>query len=153
MRTSDVVGGAVGLGLALAVCGGARAMPMGTLANPGAGFTPFWVGVALGICSLCLIGTALADRHARTELLDSEQAEVRRLLVSAAAVLGYALVLGAVGYLVATFVLLTVLVRVLDGRRWVATIAFAALTTAGSWALFRVWLGVGLPDGVLAGLR
>jgi putative tricarboxylic transport membrane protein len=152
VRTSDVVAGVLGLGLAGAVCAGALAMPMGTRANPGAGFTPFWVGVALGLLSLGLGLAALGDRGA-TDASGDERTERRRLLVSVAAVLVYALALGALGYLLATFLLMTVLVRVLDERRWPVTLAFAALASVGSWALFKVWLGVGLPDGVLAGPR
>jgi putative tricarboxylic transport membrane protein len=153
VRTSDVVAGALGLILALAVCAGALAMPMGTRANPGAGFTPFWVGVALGVLSLGLVVTALADHRTATVEPGGERTEPRRLLLSAGAVLLYALVLGVLGYLLATFLLLIALVRVLDERRWIVAVAFAALASAGSWALFKVWLGVGLPDGVLGALR
>lgn len=168
MLRSDVVAGVVGLALAVAVCGGSVAMPMGTRANPGAGFTPFWIGVALALLSLGLIAAALAGaarpgadggRGVIVPPIDdltrepaADRAGVRRLAVAVAAILVYAYCLGPLGYLPATFLLLTVLVRVLDERRWSLAMAFALVAAVGSWAFFKVWLGVGLPDGVLGGL-
>ena len=61
----------------------------------------------------------------------------------------YSLLLEPVGLLPATFLLLTGLARLLAAPGWTAPVVFGALGTGGSYALFDLWLGVPLPEGLL----
>jgi hypothetical protein len=148
MRRRDAGIGVLGLALAIAVCRGALAMPMGTVASPGAGFLPFWAGVVLGTLSLALIvSAALAPGSERAP----EEAPVarRRVKWMLAALGAYALALPHLGCPVTTLLLLGALVKVLGQRGWTAAAAFSLVATAGSYALFALWLGVPLPRGSL----
>lgn len=145
MRTADLAGGSIGLVLSLAVCYGALGMPMGTLGDPGPGFLPFWVGVALATISLALIASALLD-GATPGAQTGHRGRVGWMLMG---LLLYALALEFLGYLVTTFLLLGAFLAILGQRRWAVVLAFAVLATGGSYALFSLWLRVPLPRGVL----
>jgi len=146
VRKADLLGGCIGVTFSLAVCYGALGMPMGTLGDPGPGFLPFWVGVALATISLVLIASALLDGARQARARAGQRGRVAGIL---AGLLLYALALEALGYLVTTFLLLSAFLAVLGHRRWAVVLAFAVLATGGSYALFSLWLRVPLPRGVL----
>lgn len=148
MRTVDLLSGCAGVVFALAVCYGALGMPMGTIGNPGPGFLPFWVGAALTTLSLALVMRAFFKGDAPVGE-SVEPRHPRHVVGTLAGLVFYALALETLGYLVTTFLLLSVLVRMLGQRRWPATLAFSALATGGSYALFGLWLGAPLPKGLI----
>jgi hypothetical protein len=148
-RRTDLASGGAGLALSLGVCYGARAMPMGAVRDPGAGFLPFWIGVTLAAMSVALVVGAVLDRE-RGAAGTVEGLQRRQVAWIVAALVGYALALDALGFLLTTFILLGVLLRILGERGWGTVLGFATLATAGSWALFGLWLGVPLPGGILA---
>ena len=147
MKKADLLSGCAGVVFALAVCYGALGMPMGTIGNPGPGFLPFWVGAALTTLSLALITSAFFEG---APVEESVKPRLRRHVVGTlAGLVFYALALESLGYLVTTFLLLSMLVRMLGQRRWPLALAFSALATGGSYALFGLWLGAPLPRGLI----
>jgi putative tricarboxylic transport membrane protein len=123
-------------------------MPMGTLGQPGAGFLPFWVAVALGLMSFGLIAHSLRGRP-ESPGAAPEQLDRRRTVGLLCGLALYSLLLEWVGFLPTTFLLLAGLTRMLDASGWRAPVVFGALATGGAWALFGLWLGVPLPKGSL----
>lgn len=146
VRRRDLASGGIGVLFSLAVCAGALTMPMGTRANPGPAFLPFWSGLALAGMSLALLAHGWLGRGGDRE---DGAGEERRVALVMIGLLGYALALEALGYVPTTFLLLAALARILGQGRWPLALGFAALATVGSWALFGLWLGVPLPSGVL----
>ena len=53
------------------------------------------------------------------------------------------------GYLLATFVLVALVLRVIEGKRWAVAVPVAAASAAASYVVFAVWLGTRLPAGVV----
>lgn len=147
MRKVDLLSGCAGVVFALAVCYGALGMPMGTIGNPGPGFLPFWVGAALTTLSLALITSAFLEGAPVEESVEPRLWS--HAVGTLAGLVFYTLALETLGYLVTTFLLLSVLVRMLGQRRWPLALAFSALATGGSYALFGVWLGAPLPKGLI----
>lgn len=145
MRTRDLASGGISLLFSLAVCAGALAMPMGTRANPGPAFLPFWSGLTLAGMSLALLAHGWLGRGGDRE---DGAGEGRRVALVMIGLLAYALTLEALGYVPTTFLLLGALARILGQGRWPVVLGFAALATVGSWALFGLWLGVPLPGGM-----
>jgi putative tricarboxylic transport membrane protein len=132
----------------LAAFESARLLPFGAVRNPGPGFFPWWVSVALGLLALVLLGHSVAGRRG-----PAQSARGGRLLkvVGVLALLGvYSLVLDVIGYPIATFVVVLFMLRVTEPHRWPLALGLALLAAGGSYVLFAVWLGVPLPAGLLA---
>ena len=68
------------------------------------------------------------------------------------ALLVYTAVLERVGYPVATTGLAAVVLLILETRNALAIAVASLLLAVGSYVVFKVWLGVELPAGILAGL-
>jgi hypothetical protein len=128
---------------ALVYLAGSFALKVGTLAEPGAGQFPSFVAIAL------LVATAW---HAWGTFRKASADGARRWLQLApagiaATLLVYPLLLRKTSYLLATFVVLFALFRLL-GIKKSATSAFTAgLTTILSFVVFQGLLGVVLPTG------
>lgn len=110
---------------------------------PGRGGFPFLV--ALILLGLCVAQAVIALRHERGEASGlSEPGSWRRLGVTLAALVAYALVLPRAGFALTTFVFLVVLVRFIEPQTWLKSLVFAAVTAVVAHVLFRA-LAVELP--------
>jgi putative tricarboxylic transport membrane protein len=120
-------------------------LPFGAAARPGAGFYP--VIVAVFAIVVALAATASAFRGAPgAAALELDAAQRRRVVISVVALVAFCLVLPWVGYPVAAFAFVTVVLRYLGGR-WTTALLTGALSAAGSYIIFAVLLDVPLPRG------
>ena len=71
------------------------------------------------------------------------------VLAVLASLFAYALVLNFLGFLAATFLVLTLLFKIPAQQSWKGALGAAALTTAGTYALFAYALQCSLPSGIL----
>lgn len=125
-------------------------LPLGTLKDPGAGFFPFWSGVILG--GLSLLG------YFRSSVVTGEESSVLRevrerwpkLTLVILALVGYAVGLELLGFLLVTFGFLLLLFRTIEPVRWSIALPGSALFSVAVYTLLKVWLGVQLPGGLLA---
>ena len=117
-------------------------LKLGSLNRPGPGFFPFWGGLVLGFLSLILLVSALKKRGTIT------LSGIRwpKLLLVAAALLGYLLLLEKLGFVIVTFLFLLLLFR-LEDKGWVWSVASSALGAVSCYALFKLWLKTQLPAG------
>jgi putative tricarboxylic transport membrane protein len=148
VRTWDRLSGALLLLVAVGVGYESSKLPLGQLSLPGPGFQPFWTSVVLGILSLALIVEASVHRSKAGQTLWPLPAAVGKAIAVMAALVGYALVLDRVGYLVATSLLLALLL-VLGRQRWPIVAGVALVSALASYWVFAVWLQVPLPGGLL----
>ena len=123
-------------------------LPLGTAAKPGAGFYP--VIVAVFACVVALVASARAfvsPQGVRAEAPSgaTDPAQRRRVWGAVAALAGFCLALPWIGYLIAAFAFVSVVLWGLGGR-WQAALLTGALGSAGSYYLFGVLLGVPLPE-------
>jgi hypothetical protein len=145
----EALGGAALLALAVFAGVSGWHLPFGTLRQPGAGFFPFALTVLLAVFALAILvrGAIRAAPDLRAEWRDPRAR--RRLAVMAASLLGYVAVVDAVGFVLATFMLVVAMARPVGGRSWPLSLAFAAGTAACAWLLFVRLLRVNLPVGWL----
>lgn len=151
-RHGRIAAGVVGLVLSVVYLWAASALPIGTMARPGAAIFPLACGSLLAIASATLV---IQQYRARTTEGSTEtvqlprHAELRRILVFAAMLLLFVPLLTAVGYLGATFILVVVLLRALKlgSRAWWRVIAMSAVISVVTWLLFTELLNVHLPSG------
>lgn len=120
---------------------------VGTLRAPGSGFFPFHLGLLLVL--LAVIHLAQLRRRggdlAGDKVGAPPQGSWRRVLLFLGATALSTGLLTVLGYPLAAFVLMALLLYILGVRRWVH-VAVIALCAAGvSYALFVLWLQIPLP--------
>ena len=115
---------------------------LGTLREPGSGFLSFFAGVALSAFSLVLICRGWRDR-------EKLSAHSRRAILAMLALLAYSLLLESLGFLIATFLLVAILLQLGESRRWWIQVGLSALMTFLVYLVFGIWLHVYFPQGFL----
>jgi hypothetical protein len=123
-------------------------LPMGTAARPGAGFFPLGVGVFGAAVALTWVVSALRRARAAAGGLAVPEEGRRRVAATTGVLVGYCLLLPWMGYPLAAFLFVGLLLRWL-GASWTAALASALAGALVSYYLFGVLLGVPLPRGVL----
>jgi putative tricarboxylic transport membrane protein len=131
----------IGAGYSIA----AFSYPVGTLVSPGPGLFPLIAGLTMTLAGLvATIAESRAPSIAALELGES----FRRVPMLVAALVGYAIVLKPVGFLVASTTLVVLALVILGRRRAWRVVTIAVALSAGTWMTFRL-LGVPLPQGLL----
>ena len=134
-------------GIAIAI--GSLRYGWGSFESPGAGFVPLLSGTAIALFSaITLVQSLRRGWHPLHMLWDG--ARWRRPMIATACLLLYSVFLRDLGFLIATFALMTYLYRMLEPSSWKETLLAALATTLGFYLLFHTWLDVQLPRGLLA---
>lgn len=135
------------LGIAAAIH--ARGFGLGTLAEPGAGFFPFWGGTMVAGCSaMIMLNAAVGLRAARVVEKESAPPAVPnwpKAVMCVFALLAYAVMLPWIGFALSTFITMLVLSRFDPRTSWKGSVLIAGLGAAAFWLLFVRILGVSFP--------
>lgn len=115
---------------------------LGTLKEPGSGFLSLCAGLGVGALSLVLIYRGWRVR-------EPGKPHSHRVTFALVSLFIYSLVLDSVGFVVATFFLVGVLLRLGQPRPWWFLIGVSALVTFMSYLIFGVFLHVYFPRGFL----
>jgi len=122
-------------------------LPFGAAARPGAGFYPVFVAVFAIIVALAATVNAFRSAPAAgPNSVELDAAARRRVVISVAALAAFCLALPWIGYPVAAFAFVAVVLRYL-GARWATALLWGVLSAAGSYGLFAMLLDVPLPRG------
>ncbi len=117
--------------------------------SPGEGLFPFLTALAMVTFSVA----ALVRDWIRREPARPRAAGDRTGLIRVGAYLGalvfYAVSLEFLGFIVATVITITFILRFAERYPWAATLALTAGTVIGCQVLFVLWLGAILPTGTL----
>jgi len=121
----------------------------GTLQDPGMGFMAFGSSGLLGILSLVLfLQTVFKSEKSKTEPLFSGYLW-KRVLFVLIALLIYAKLMPVVGYLIGTFLLMSLLFWIVRGQKWWWVLVSSFLTTFATYYVFSIWLNCQFPEGLL----
>ena len=145
----DQLGGLFWLGISIFVCVEAVSSSVGTFQMPGPGFFPFWLGVALGIFSIILIVATILEKKEKEKIRNLWKGRkwVKLVFVFATLVV-YAVFLPSLGYLVATFGLMILLLGAIERSRLWVKVMVAFATASVTYIVFDLWLEVQLPKGI-----
>ncbi len=126
-----------------------RHLSFGTFRVPHTGFYPkILTGLVLLLSLVCLAQTLREKTIDRpTEKIPAEG--WFRIGATLATLIGFALVLEWLGFLLSTFLLMVLLLRAIEAPKWSKVIVVALVTAALSYGIFSWLLGVPLPAGVL----
>ncbi len=123
-------------------------LQQGTLHSPGPGFFPFWLGCLVALFSLLVLiglwlGKVQINRGQWQGLL------WQKVALASLVLFAYALTLEYIGYPVGTFLLLLILLRLIEKKNILLVMGLAVFIALGTYFLFRYWLLIQLPKGIL----
>lgn len=119
-------------------------MGLGHAAEPGGGFMPVLVGLAIVACGARLAAGARAAGPPRWPA----GARRRQMLVVIAATVAYFALVDVLGFLAATALFLAGLLRWWGRYAWWLVAALTVTLAGGLWVVFGVWLRNPLPRGL-----
>jgi putative tricarboxylic transport membrane protein len=132
-----------GLGVTASIL--ARSLPAQTGFGLGPAFLPFWTGIVLAACGLWLCARSDAD----PDVSWPASRGFARAAAGFVLLLLYALALQPLGYLVSTAGFLVVGILLLEPVRRTRALVVGVASAAFLFLIFRVWLRIPLPGGVL----
>ncbi len=149
MDRKHLVSGLFWLAISIFVGIMALDLGLGTFSSPGSGFIFFWSSVGLGSLSVILIAKSIFRTGGAKPLADLwKDLKWGNALLAIIILFVYALVLTKFGFILATFVLMFVLFGIGRSSYRVAILS-ALITTILSFIMFRYFLEVHLPRGII----
>jgi putative tricarboxylic transport membrane protein len=129
----------------LYVCFESWRLGIGSFFRPGAGFFPFYSSLLLGALSLTVVFLTFRGKVKKAE----PWTDVGNTATVSLAVLGFALLLIPLGFVVTTFIFIFFLLRAVERRGWLFSAAASLFISSAFYVVFGVFLGAQLPPGIL----
>lgn len=149
MKRFEVIAAALLIGLAGYVLFEANQLRVGNFRVPQTGFFPRLLGLLLVLLTGVELVRALRQAATTTSPGKIDGDGWSRIGATLAIMLGFALVLEWLGFLLATFALMVLLLRAIEAPSWPKVVIVASITSVLSYGLFAWLLGVPLPAGIL----
>ena len=146
MITTDRWTGLFFILFSLYVCFESWRLGVGSFFRPGAGFFPFSSSLLLGLLSLILGFLAFRGKVEKAE----SWTDVGNTVTVSLALLGFALLLTWLGFVITTFLFILFLLRAVERRAWLLSASAALFISAAFYVVFGLWLKAQLPAGILA---
>jgi hypothetical protein len=143
MKRLESIGGLFWAAVGIFFAYGAVRLKLGTFRNPGPGFIPLGMALLLILFSLFTLTKGLTR-----PVEQGAPIPWKRPALVVGSVLLYGLLLSLIGFLLSTFVLMTLLFGLLISgrpRRWLCATLCALATALGAWLVFSVLLRVPFP--------
>ncbi len=129
---------------------GAFRLGLGSIRDPGPGLIPLLIASFLELLALILLVRSVSS-GVRKETLEGkilgENWKKRGAVVIS--LVAYSLLLSTLGFLIATFLLLSFLFNLSGMKKWYLRVVGAAVLVTACFWVFRVWLSCPLPLGIL----
>ena len=148
MRRYDLTIRFFWLALGLFVVVYSYTLGLGKLINPGPGLLPFLLGMIFLILSSVRLVTVIQSRETDQTGEEKKKTEYWRIILIVFALLIWAFVLESLGFLIATFILMTLLYRAAGFNKWYVAVFWGLITVLVTYFVFT-YLGVRFPPGIL----
>jgi hypothetical protein len=141
--------GFIWVALGGALCIGGSRLGIGALDRPESGFMSLFTGSLLVLLGLFLtLSKAFWESEKKEAEKISGGTSQKARLYSILALILYASLLDLLGFLVATFLLLFFLFKILSPQKWLSPLFLSLMTVMLSYLLFHVWFRIDFPLGV-----
>lgn len=146
------VAGTVWIIIGAAMCILAYRLDLGSLHSPGPGFVAFLSGlfiIALGF--LMVLGSFLSKHHRNESFFEgnsTENIKWRPLINTLCLLIGYAIFIEPVGFMLSTLIVMFGLFFDWQKRNWFWSLFFAVVTSLTSYVVFEIFLHCQLPHGI-----
>ena len=148
MKTLDQTSSLFWLLVSISVFAESIRIGVGTVQNPGMGFMTFGASGILGVLSLVLFFQASIPKEDVPHKPLFAGRMWRRVLFVLLALTIYARVMPILGYLISSFLLMSLLFWVLERKRIGFVLLYALLTTLFTHLVFSKWLNCQFPHGL-----
>lgn len=151
MNRYDKISGFVWLGVSLGIIASTWHYSFGTLGKPGTGFVPLVSGVVMACLSLGIIVQAFfRPKEGNEEKEKSSFLNDRwpKLVFTLIILFSYSFLLNALGFILTTFALVLLLLKIVEPTKLRTAVVEAVLTTGACYLLFYIVLKVPMPKGV-----
>jgi putative tricarboxylic transport membrane protein len=123
--------------------------PLGTIDNPGPGFLPLLLGVAMAVMAIALTVKVWKNGTAKAHCLFwPDQGGLPKVSLAFVTILLFTALLEITGYMINIFFLFLVLLRPIGRQKWIWSIAISMGATLVAYLLFDKWLMIPLPRGI-----
>lgn len=126
----------------------ASRLPFGTLRTPQSGFWPLILGVVLSFLSLIHFGGTIKKRAEKGTPFWAEPGAWKKVGSVVASLVGFAFLFELLGYLIAVFLLIGFLLRIVKPSKWWLVFVVASLSSVLSYLIFGSLLSTPLPKGI-----
>lgn len=147
MKKSATVTSILFFFLALGAFIESRKLPFGSVSAPAAGFFPAVLAVLLMLAALLAFVESLREHD--TGLIRTEPLAWKKIVLTLGTLLIFGFVFERLGYLLATFLFITFLLRGVERQSWGLAMAVAFSASFLSYVIFGLLLGTPLPAGFL----
>jgi len=149
MKRTDLWSGIFWLLISTWVIGESIRFGLGKWSAPGPGFVPFWSGLVLACFSFSLVIRNLLKKSLISEENRFEKIRWGKWGLTLASLLGYALLMESLGFILCTFIFMIVLLAFVEPQRWLLVLLVGMASTIASYLIFQSWLKSQLPKGFL----
>ena len=151
MNIRDLSSGLFWLGISTFVCVKSNLLGIGTFRSPAPGFFPFWAGALLGMFAIfVMVKSFLLKKKGGKKIADLWKGmEWHKVIYVLFSLFVYVILLPKLGFLIATFGLMTFLFGIKGRPRlWLQAVSAIVIVLA-TYVIFHFWLEVQLPRGLL----
>lgn len=153
MRWLNRISSLVLVGFSILIFISSLELGIGTFGEPGSGLMGFLTSTLLFFLSLIILVKEMWKSKTPavegTERLHIGRENLTKPLVLAIALCCYTFVLGTLGYLLSTTLLMFLMLFIYSPRKWCVHLVLAIVIVNVSYLVFYKWLGVLLPAGIL----
>jgi putative tricarboxylic transport membrane protein len=146
MKNIDSIPSFILILIGVLFCTSSSKLGIGKLNKPGPGFLPFVVAAILILLSLGVILGGRHIKHAESKFNGRRSGVALLVLLS---LFAYVLILDILGFVLATFLMLTLLFSIPEKQSWKMVLGASLFTAACTYLLFGYTLGITLPTGFL----
>ena len=149
MQKLDRFSGLFWVILSLVIAIHSHRLGVGSVGDPGPGFIFFYGALFIGLMAMLLLVGSLTKKKEEAGASVFENVHWVKVLLPFAYILLYALALEKAGFMISTFLLIFLLLKTIEAKRWFVATFVGIAASLGTYAIFELWLHVRLPKGIL----
>ena len=151
MKKGDIIFSIIGMGLSLWLILESQKFAYASKFGIGPGFFPFWLGIVLAAFSLFRFIISLKEKYDAEDCKPRlpDWRSLRRLGLIMLIMAGFALSMKSLGFILTVFFFVSVILFVLEGDSALKSIFYGVMFSVAVFLIFRYWLEVDLPRGLL----
>jgi putative tricarboxylic transport membrane protein len=151
MKRFDIITSIAWLIISILILVESLDLELGTLNFPGPGLFPFLTSIAMALLSGLLLWSSVTKGMVNNDRIEVWGKDInwRKIILTLLSLFIYVFLLSKLGYLLATFLLLIFLFKIIEPQKWSVAILSSSLAVLVTYVIFNWWLQAQFPEGLL----